>query len=186
MMTVDDRMIRKLVPSAANGAVRLRRVKGGRRHAVKLLLDDAEYDAIAARAADCKLSVQRFLVSCALTRRGPMSNMMGTTLGARAPSALIAELVGLRRLAANLANNINQIARVLNSGGMPDASIPAAADAVRRVMARLDSALAGMAADRYAWPPVRSVCGRSAPSADRGSCSALPPSVRIAPPEAPS
>ena len=184
-MTVDDRMTRKAVPSAANGAVRLRRVKGGRRHAVKLLLDDAEYDAIAARAADCKLSVQRFLVSCALTRRSSTNNETASTPAARAPSALIAELVGLRRLTANLANNINQIARALNSGGMPDASIPAATDAVRRVMVRLDSALAGIAVDRSAWPPVRSVRARAAPSADSGSSPPLPPRPRITP-EAPS
>jgi Bacterial mobilisation protein (MobC) len=55
--------------------------------------------------------------------------------------AFIAELAGLRRLTGNLANNINQIARRLNSGGRPDSSIAAAAESVSRVTARLDLAL---------------------------------------------
>ena len=59
-------MTRKPVPSAANGATRLRQVgKEAASVPIKVKLDDAEYDAIAARAADCKLSVQRFLLSCA-------------------------------------------------------------------------------------------------------------------------
>jgi hypothetical protein len=58
-----------------------------------------------------------------------------------APSAVAAELAGLRRLVANQANNINQIARKLNSGGRPDGSIAPAADAVRRTMRRLEAVL---------------------------------------------
>lgn len=128
------------VPSASNGAARRHRVEGGRRHVVKVRLDDAEYDAITARAADSKVSVQWLLVSSALVRRPPASP---------APSALAAELAGLRRLVANLANNMNQIARKLNSGGVPDSSIPAAADVVRRAILRLDSALAALTTE---WP----------------------------------
>jgi Mobilization protein NikA len=123
------------VPSAANGATRRRRVDGGRHRAVNLRLDDAEYAAISSYAASAKLSIQRFIVSCALT---------GTAPASPAPSALTAEIAGVRRLTANLANNVNQIARKLNSGGVPDSSIPATAEAVRRVMLRLDSVLAGL------------------------------------------
>jgi Bacterial mobilisation protein (MobC) len=64
-------------------------------------------------------------------------------------------LAALRRLTGNLANNINQIARVLNSGGVPDASIPATAEAVRRAMTRLDSVLSGMVPDHAARPQNR-------------------------------
>jgi hypothetical protein len=116
---------------------------------------------IAARAADCKLSVQRFLVSCALVRRSPAN--VPQIAGARS-SSLAAELTGLRRLTANLANNINQIARVLNSGGVPDSSIPATADAVRRATARIDSVLAGLAADPSARPAAPSVRTPASPS----------------------
>jgi hypothetical protein len=120
------------VPAASKGSARRHRVEGGRKHEVKIRFTDAEYDAIAARAADAKVSIQRFLVDGALARRSPRA----------VPSALIAELTGLHRLTANLASNINQIARRLNTGLSPDASLPAAADSVRRAMNRLDSALA--------------------------------------------
>jgi hypothetical protein len=76
-------------------------------------------------------------------------------------------LAALRRLTGNLANNINQIARVLNSGGVPDASIPATADAVRRAMTRLDSVLSGMVPDHAARPAPRSIPPQTAPAAQR-------------------
>lgn len=120
------------VPAASKGSARRHRVEGGRQHQVKIRFTDAEYDAVAARAAGAHVSVQRYLVDGALARRPPRS----------VPSALAAELAGLRRLTANLANNINQIARRLNAGGDPDAGTTAAADAVRRAMNRLDAALA--------------------------------------------
>ena len=120
------------VPAASRGAARRRRVEGGRHHAVKIRFTDVEYDAIAARATQARVSVQRFMVGCALTRRPHAT---------AAPSALTAELAALRRLVVNMANNINQIARKLNSGGAPDASIPAAAEAVQRALRRLDAAL---------------------------------------------
>ena len=150
-------MTRKTVPSAANGATRLRRAAGGREHAIKVKLNKAEYQAISARAADRKLSVQRFLLSCALA---PTAEVQP----ARVPSTLMAELAGLRRLTGNLASNINQIARVLNSGGIPDASIPATADAVRRAMTRLDSVLSGMIPDHAASPAAPSISPQTAPS----------------------
>ncbi|HEX6523328.1 MAG TPA: plasmid mobilization relaxosome protein MobC [Streptosporangiaceae bacterium] len=163
------------VPAARNGAARLHRVEGGRRHAVKVRLDDAEYDAIVAHAADSKVSIQRLLVTCALTRTLP---------AIPAQSALIAELVGLRRLAANLANNVNQIARRLNSGGFPDSSIPAAAVAVRRAMLRLDSALTGLTAESSAPPATPSAQAVAAPSAPQprpGSRRPSTPPLRNAP-----
>jgi Bacterial mobilisation protein (MobC) len=154
---MDDQMVRREAPSAANGAARLHRVDGGRRHAVTVRLDDAEYRSILDRAAEYKLSIQRFLVSCALARRAPAPTPPRGTTPPRIPSPVIAELAGLKRLTANLANNINQIVRALNSGGTPDASIAAAADAVRRVMLRLDSVLTGMTAEHPARPPARPV-----------------------------
>jgi len=120
------------VPAASRGAARRRRMEGGRQHAVKIRLTEAEYADLITRAAAAKVSVQRFLVDRA----------MPAARAAAPPAALASELTALRRLTANLANNINQIARKLNSGGFPDSSIPPAADAVRRAMCRLDSALA--------------------------------------------
>lgn len=159
------------VPAASKGSARRHRVEGGRQHQVKIRFTDAEYEAVAARAADARVSVQRFLVDSALTRRRPPPS---------APSALAAELAGLRRLTANLANNVNQIARRLNVGADPDLGITAAADSVRRTMNRLDSVLAWLGAPHAGKtaPPVgKSVpdqrnahpSARTAPSASRNA-----------------
>jgi len=150
------------VPSASSGPARRHRVEGGRKKAVKIRFTDDEYAAIAARAAEARVSVQRYLVARALARR-PAPRAM--------PAALAAELAGLRRLAASLANNMNQIARRINSGADPDAGLLAAADSVRRTMNRLDSALAWIGAppDRNGIPGPRNTTpdARIAPSGPR-------------------
>jgi Bacterial mobilisation protein (MobC) len=134
-----------LVPPVSRGGARRRRVDGGRQRAVKIRFTDAEYEAITTRAAESNVSVQWLMVASTLTRERATA----------APSALTAELAGLRRLVANIANNINQIARKLNSGGRPDASIASAADAVRRTMRRLDDALDTAARSAVPERPVR-------------------------------
>lgn len=123
------------VPPALNGAVRRHRVEGGRPRHVKIRFTDAEYDAIAARAIEAKVSIPRLIVD---------STLIGRSRTAVVSPALTAELAGLRRLVANLANNVNQIARKLNSGGVPDSSIPVTTDALRRALSRLDAALASL------------------------------------------
>jgi hypothetical protein len=120
------------VPAACRGSARRHRVEGGRRRELKIRFTDAELDAITARAADAYVSVQRFMVSSSLARR-PLPAV---------PVQLTAEVASLKRLIANLANNINQIARRLNSGGAPDAALPAAAASICRAMNRLEVALA--------------------------------------------
>jgi hypothetical protein len=122
------------VPAASRGAVRRRRADGGRHREVKLRFTEAEYDVLAARAADAKVSLQRYLTDDAFSRR-PTAN-----------AAVAAELAGLRRLMSNLANNINQIARRLNSGGRPDPGVPAALAAVRRAAQKLENVLAWIGA----------------------------------------
>jgi len=136
------------VPSASNGAARRHRIEGGRPRHVKIRFTDAEYNAIVARAIEARVSIPRLLVDSALVRRHRHAVIS---------SALIAELVGLRRLVAGLANNINQIARKLNSGGTPDAGIPAAAEAVRRAMGRLDAALVSLDTSPPAQAPVPAI-----------------------------
>lgn len=137
---MDDHKIRQHqaadpVPAASTSAARRHRVAGGRPRHVKIRFTDAEYDAISARAVEAGVSIPRLLVDGALIRRRrPV-----------VPTALIAELAGLRRLVANLANNVNQIARKLNSGGVPDSSsIRVTADALRRTLSRLDAALSSL------------------------------------------
>jgi hypothetical protein len=109
--------------------------------------NDAEYEALTARAASAGVSVQRFLADRAFaTRRPPVS----------VPAALIAELAGLLRLTRSLSSNINQIARWLNSGGRPDARVTAALDSVQRAMTRLDAVLAWLGAPQQPVPEQRS------------------------------
>lgn len=149
-----------VVPSASSGSARRHRVEGGRKKEVKIRFTDEEFNAVAARASEARVSVQRYLVARALARRP-----------ARMPAALVAELEGLRRLAGNLANNMNQIARRMNSGIDPDAGLLAAADSVQRTMNRLDSALswADVPAARNGHPAQRNAtpAARIAPSGPR-------------------
>jgi hypothetical protein len=147
------------VPSAARGTARRHRVDGGRHCIVRVRFTDAEFATVDARAAESKVTVQRYLAGCALARCQPQA-------AHRAQPAVAAELAALRRLTSNLANNINQIARSLNSGGAPDASIDVALDAVRRAMTRLDRALtvthpADPGSSRTTGPPPCPDPGRS-------------------------
>ena len=144
--------IERQVPAASRGATRRHRVEGGRRLVVKIRFSEAERDAIAVRAASAHVSIPRFMVDSSLAR-GPQ---------AAVPVQLAAEVASLRRLVANLANNINQIARRLNSGGGWDGSVTAAADSVRRAMNRLDLALAWFDSPRL---PARRSGSRRSPAA---------------------
>jgi hypothetical protein len=128
------------VAAASRGSARRHRVEGGRRRELKVRFTDAEYDAIVARAADARVSMHRYVADGALAHRS----------GGNA--ALIAEMSALRRLVANLANNTNQIARRLNSGGYLDSSVMANRDALRRIIQRLDIALARAGAPRPSRP----------------------------------
>jgi hypothetical protein len=126
-------------PVAPRQGLRRHRLEGGRGVKLTVRLSDAEYDAIAVRADSAGVNAQRFLVDSALASRRPQAGI---------PAALTAELSGIRRLLGSLANNMNQIARWLNSGGRPDARVIAAMDAVRRATIRLDTALGWLAPDR--------------------------------------
>lgn len=130
---------RRPVPAAGKGSARRRRAEGGRTNKIKIGFTDDEFTALIARAKSAHVSVQRYLTDAAFFRR-PAAN-----------ASLITELQGLRRLVLNLANNINQIARRLNSGGRPNTSIETATDAVCRTLAELDSALGWLGAP----PPPR-------------------------------
>jgi hypothetical protein len=124
---------RRAAPSAARGAARRKRVAGGHPNAIKVRLTDEERDALITRATAAHRSIQRFLVETALADNHQQPPRPNATMAA--------ELVSLRRLVSNLANNMNQIARSLNSGGHPDGRLSATTEMVRRAMARLDAAL---------------------------------------------
>jgi hypothetical protein len=134
-------------PDALRRGLRRHRLEGGRGVKLTVRLSDAEYDAIAVRAGSAGVNAQRFLVDSALASRRPQAGI---------PAALAAELSGIRRLLASLANNMNQVARWLNSGGRPDARVTAAMDSVRRATIRLDTALGWIAPDGRNAPGTRS------------------------------
>ena len=120
-------------------------VEGGRQRAVKIRLTDAEYEVPVARAIDARVSIQRYMIAAALARKPS---------ALQAPSSVVAELAALRRLVGSLANNINQIARKLNSGGTPDASIAPALDSVTLASRRRHSALTWLTTARTCRCPV--------------------------------
>ncbi|KWX05991.1 hypothetical protein TH66_00310 [Carbonactinospora thermoautotrophica] len=121
------------------GTGRLRRQPGGRRNVVFVRLSDEEKEKIAARAEALGVSIQRLLVESALA---------GSAQTVTERRALVAELLGVRRLVAALGNNINQLARVANATGAAPPELAAAAAAVARAMARLDATVAGVSGRR--------------------------------------
>jgi hypothetical protein len=145
---------------------------------VKIRFTDTEYEAVMARAASAGVSVQRYLTDRAFAKRPP----------GNAPAALIAEFSALHRLIRSLSNNINQIARWLNSGGRPDARITGALDSVQRAMTRLEAVLAWLGAPEQAVPEQRSGHAESpSASAERPCLRGTPvPPRRNANPRAPA
>lgn len=131
------------VPSAARGSARRRREEG-RHYGMTMRFTGPEYDALAALAAEAGLSVPRYLVDSALAEAAQPQT---------ASPALMAEITAVKRLIANAANNINQIARKLNSGAAPDASIAPSMAAARYAMSRLDVVLDGIDRHRGTAPP---------------------------------
>ncbi|WP_143053698.1 hypothetical protein [Streptomyces sp. 2112.2] len=104
---------------------RSKRVPGGREHVAKVMMTTAEYEKVSARAIVLGVSVPRALIEAAagvppLTRRER--------------EILYGELNGLKFLLGNLTNNVNQIARALNS----DAEVPG--QQIRSVLQRAEMA----------------------------------------------
>jgi len=112
---------------------RQRRVPGGRKIFVKARVTEEQLAQIQARAAGLGVSVSRLMVDSTLTPAG---------LSLPEQHALWSELEGLARLLSAVGNNVNQIAKVLNSGGaMRPGEVAGASEAVVRITARLDAVL---------------------------------------------
>ncbi|WP_167518999.1 plasmid mobilization relaxosome protein MobC [Streptomyces chryseus] len=95
----------------------------------KVLMSDQEWTKIQARALALGVSVPRVLVE----------STIGTAQMTKTQrDAMVAELLGVKALLANIANNVNQIAKALNSGSdVPNRQITAVLErtavAVKRV-----------------------------------------------------
>jgi len=101
---------------------------------VSLRVNEDEYRWLAGQAAKQGLSIPRFLMESA------QSGSAGETITER--RALLTELVGVRRLLANAANNINQLAKAANSGAsVPVAQLDAELEMLRRLGERIRSAV---------------------------------------------
>lgn len=111
-------------PGPAVPARRDRSAAGRRPAGVLIRLTDRERDTVASRAAAQGISVQRYLLECAAAVEA--SGRVVETKTQR--DEFLREMLDLRRLLANVANNVNQIARVANAGGF-------AAEADRSVVA---------------------------------------------------
>ncbi|GAB2471229.1 plasmid mobilization relaxosome protein MobC [Xylanimonas ulmi] len=94
-------------------------------------VSDAEEGYLRRLALAHRVSVQRLLVESTMVAGA------GESLADR--RAVIANLFGLYRLAANIANNVNQIAKATNATGEVQAELAATLDAVRRVAVRIDA-----------------------------------------------
>ncbi|MEO5875008.1 MAG: plasmid mobilization relaxosome protein MobC [Streptosporangiaceae bacterium] len=103
---------------------------GGRRHELKVRLTDEQRAKVSGRASAAGVSISRLMVEAALS---------GITRTATERRAIVIELLAVRRLVVALGNNVNQIARVANATEQVPAEVPAAMDAVVRVLARLDA-----------------------------------------------
>jgi hypothetical protein len=119
--------------------VRRRRVEGGRlrRHVVRVTPEEEVQ--LASLARRYRVSVPKLLVDSALA--GGTEAAAGNATVRR---ALITELFGLHRLLANVANNVNQMTKVLHvTGGLP----PQAGEvlvAARRTAERIDDVIDGL------------------------------------------
>jgi uncharacterized protein (DUF1778 family) len=109
---------------------RLPKQPGGRKHELKVRLTDEQRAKVAGRASDAGVSISRLMVEAALS---------GSDRTATERRAIVIELLGVRRLVAALGNNVNQLAKVANATGQVPEELPAALDAVERVLNRLDA-----------------------------------------------
>jgi hypothetical protein len=125
------------ITARTTGAARLRRTASGRHRVITVRVTDTEYDAITARAAVLGISRQRLMVEAATAPRPAGGPLYGVPASER--NALTIELLGVRRLIAGLANNLNQLARAANATGAVPAELPPAAAATTRTLHRLDA-----------------------------------------------
>lgn len=108
-------------------------------------MSEEEWSVLAERATVQGVNVQRYLLECAAAVAAGAVPL--DTASTRQEA--MASLLGVRRLLATIANNVNQVARVANSGGLPMAhgeavaTFRAARRASDRVFDLADAMLAG-------------------------------------------
>ncbi|MFF4483316.1 MobC family plasmid mobilization relaxosome protein [Streptomyces sp. NPDC001520] len=104
-------------------------------------LNDDEKTLLSAAASATRTSLPAFLARSGLAAAHDLDNTAAAIAGHR---ELVAEMFAARRHLGQVGNNLNQIARAINSGGQPaemDAVITAVQSAVTRVQAATDRLL---------------------------------------------
>ncbi|WP_406357360.1 MobC family plasmid mobilization relaxosome protein [Streptomyces sp. NBC_01635] len=104
-------------------------------------LNGDEKSLLAAAASATRTSLPAFLAHSGLAAAHDLDNTAAAIAGHR---ELVAELFAARRHLGQVGNNLNQVARAINSGGWPteiDAVITAVQRAVTRVQAATDRLL---------------------------------------------
>ncbi|TWV58539.1 MobC family plasmid mobilization relaxosome protein [Streptomyces misionensis] len=105
-------------------------------------LNDDEWSRLTTAARTSRTTLPAYLVRAGLAAADDAENTAAVIAGHR---DLIVELFAARRHLGQVGNNLNQVARVLNSGGQPaelDAIVSAVQRAVARVQAVTDRLLA--------------------------------------------
>lgn len=106
-----------------------------RLHQPSCRMNDAEYQLLARAAATCHMSVAGFLARAALNAAHDLGRTAADIAGER---EMLHELFALRRHLGQLGNNLNQVAKALNSGAdAPQAEAVLAA--VQRAAKRVDA-----------------------------------------------
>ncbi|MFJ7592289.1 MobC family plasmid mobilization relaxosome protein [Streptomyces sp. NPDC097617] len=101
-------------------------------------LSEAELALITAGARACDMTLAGFLAHCALTASRDLNRTAAEVAGDR---EVIVELFAARRGLGRIGNNLNQVAKAMNSGAEATES-RAVLEGVRRTAARLDAAVA--------------------------------------------
>ncbi|ROQ70217.1 mobilization protein MobC [Streptomyces sp. 840.1] len=104
-----------------------------RMHQPSCRMNDTEYQLLVRAAAACNMSVANYLARTALKAARNLDLTAAEIAGER---EMLAELFSLRRHLGQIGNNVNQVAKTLNSGGdapHADAVLSAVHRAARRV-----------------------------------------------------
>lgn len=107
-------------------------VRGGRLHAHKVLVSPEEEAQLLVRARQHGVSVVRLMVESALSDQGVTATQRREDL---------AQIFAMYRLLGNIANNMNQLAKVAHATGEVPPELVAAAEHVKRTAQRLDALL---------------------------------------------
>uniref|UniRef100_A0AAU2AF08 MobC family plasmid mobilization relaxosome protein n=1 Tax=Streptomyces sp. NBC_00093 TaxID=2975649 RepID=A0AAU2AF08_9ACTN len=120
-------------PPARNRAPKTKSSK--RKHLIASRFNDDEKQSVLAAAAACAMTPSGFLAHAALSAARDLTRTAAEVAGER---EVIAELFALRRHLGQIGNNVNQVAKNLNSGReAPQAEAVLAA--VRRAAQRVDA-----------------------------------------------